>query len=43
VVAALEALFDRVGVVRPTISVTRGLEVDFDRKLRRVRRDWSHR
>lgn len=40
VIASLDALFDRVGVVRPAIAVSRGLAIDFDRKLRRVRREW---
>ncbi|MEG3177674.1 F390 synthetase-related protein [Sphingomonas sp. RB3P16] len=43
VIASLGALFDRVGVVAPAITVTRGLILDFDRKLRRVRREWRHR
>jgi len=43
VTASLGSLFDRAGVVRPAISVTRGLTVDFDRKLRRVRREWRQR
>ncbi|MBB4841260.1 putative adenylate-forming enzyme [Sphingomonas kyeonggiensis] len=41
--ASLAGLFDRAGVVRPEITVTRGLTVDFDRKLRRVRREWRQR
>ncbi len=43
VIASLAGLFDRAGVVRPEIAVTRGLTVDFDRKLRRVRREWRQR
>jgi putative adenylate-forming enzyme len=35
--AARLALFD----VRPTIRFARGIAINFDRKLRRVRRDWS--
>ncbi|WP_342249958.1 F390 synthetase-related protein [Sphingomonas sp. OTU376] len=41
--ASLAGLFDRAGVVRPEIAITRGLTVDFDRKLRRVRREWRQR
>lgn len=43
VVASLAALFERMGVVPPAITVSRGLTVDFDRKLRRVRREWRQR
>lgn len=40
VIASLAALLERMGVARPAITVSRGLPVDFDRKLRRVRREW---
>ncbi|MDV3456230.1 hypothetical protein RZN05_04480 [Sphingomonas sp. HF-S4] len=43
VIASLGAVFDRVGVAVPAISVTRGLTLDFDRKLRRVRREWRYK
>lgn len=43
VIASLSALFDRSGVVPPVIDVSRGLTIEFDRKLRRVRREWRHR
>jgi putative adenylate-forming enzyme len=43
VTAALLALFERIGVVAPAVTVTRGLTVDYDRKLRRVRREWRQR
>lgn len=43
VIASLSGLFDRVGIAPPTITVTRGLTLPFDRKLRRVRREWRHK
>ncbi|WP_275427233.1 MULTISPECIES: hypothetical protein [Pseudomonadota] len=42
-IASLDALFEPVGVVRPAIAVSRELAIDFDRKLRRVRREWHQR
>ena len=42
VTASLGALFDRLGVA-PDITIERGLSVDYDRKLRRVRREWRHK
>lgn len=39
VTASLGALFDRLGVAT-TLTIERGLTVDYDRKLRRVRREW---
>ncbi len=43
VIMGLGSTFDRIGVVRPDIAVSRVLEVDFGRKLRRIRREWPHR
>lgn len=41
IVAALTALADRLGLAPVSVSVTRELDIPFDRKLRRVRRAWS--
>lgn len=43
VIASLGAVFGHVGVAVPAISVSRGITLDFDRKLRRVRREWCHK
>lgn len=40
VVASLSALFGRAGVLPPGITVSRGFAVDFEHKLRRVRKEW---
>lgn len=43
VTASLLRLFTRLGVEAPALSFQRGLTLDVDRKLRRVRREWPHR
>lgn len=43
VAASLGKLFERLGIPAPAMSFHRGLSVEFDRKLRRVRREWRQR
>jgi putative adenylate-forming enzyme len=38
--ASVTALFARIGLGEIAIAVKRGLDIPFDRKLRRVRREW---